>query len=238
MNIDSFGLPVQLDRDASDQLQRVGMLAISNQLIGQYSIQYDAALRNILQTTPGRYKRHSTATTDLDTTGDQLIPTIAYWALVNHSELSLMWRRLFFAQNTRKQGEITIRTFPDFMVFRALPLFIRATEVIYPIVLLLDILLVLASSTYVLLNRKLDNVDDNNLIVTLAVCQAIRPTLLSTLACRIYKNFRAINFGSVNCQIHPIIGALRWYHRAEWPSYGNPEIARLWEPVVLKYIIY
>lgn len=235
MNIDQNGLPVQLDRDASDQLQRVGMLAISNQLIGQYNIQYAESLYNILQSVNKRYKRFSTATTDLDVTGDQLIPVIAYWVLIGSKQL--MWKRLFFAQNTRKQGEPNVHTIPDFMVFRSLPLFIRSTELLYPIIMAVDVLLILASISYVLLNRKLDQVDDNNLIVTLAVCEATRPTLFSSLACLIYKELRAKNYGSIAYKVHPIIGALRWYHRAEWPSYGNPEVASLIEPVVIKYIL-
>ncbi len=240
MNIDKYGLPVQLDRDASDQLQRVGMLAIAYELQGARIKSITdpwRALLNLLQPAPGVYTRFTGATTD-DVTGDQLIPTIAYWALIgNLSELGLMWRRLFVAQNIRKQGEPNVHTFPDIMVFRSSPLFFRAHWLLFPVTLFIDAFLVLAVLFNLLQNKGLDDVDDNNLIVTLTVCRARMPTPLAYLACRIYATFRKENYGSLKYNAHPVIGAILWYHRPEWPSYGNPEIALLWAPIINKYII-
>ena len=235
MNIDQYGLPVQLDRDASDQLQRVGMLAIVYHLDAEpVEAHYKNAVYTLLQPKPGIYSRYTGATT-LDVTGDQLIPVIAYWVLTDCSEL--MWRRLFFAQNVRKQGEPNVRTFPDFMVFRALPLFCRASYLLSLLGIIADILLVFAVVIHCLTNTGMDDVDDNNLIVTLVTCQAKYPTWLSRFACYLYNKMRKTNYGCILYNTHPILGALYWYHRPEWPSYGNPEIAQLWAPLVSKYIL-
>lgn len=252
MNLDEFGLPVQLDLDASDQLQRIGMIGCAYEISGAYIkgvANPFSAIRELLQFTPGVYKRFVKATTIYDTTADQLIPIIAFWIMsgevIQIKNLFLrMLKRFGFAQNIRKQGESNVKTVPDFMLIRSLPIFIRfgfESDILYcamyPIITICDILLVLASSIYVLQNRTMNNVDDNNLIITLAVCKVKRPTLLSRLACKIYAKYRAPNEGSVRYNIHPVIGALRWYHRPEWPSYGNPEVAAIWEPIVNKYIL-
>lgn len=239
MNIDQYGLPVQLDRDASDQLQRVGMLAVAYNLqslrIKDVTDPWRALL-NLLQPSPGVYTRYTNATTK-DVTGDQLIPTMAFWALTSSSEFSLMWKRLFFAQNVRKQGEPDAHTIPDFMVFRTLPLLMRAYWILHPLAILADSLLVAAVLTHVLTHTHMDDVDDNNLIITLVVCSAKCPTILSKLANILYGKLRKPNYGSIRYNVHPIIGALYWYHRTEWPSYGNAEIAMIYEPIVMKYII-
>lgn len=247
MNLDNFNLPVQLDRDAADQLQRVGMIAVAEALGAKHPDNMEdpmIALLNNLQPSPGVYTRYTNATIK-DVTGDQLIPVIATWVMTGCSnELALMWRRLFIAQNVRKQGEPNVCTIPDFMFFRALPLFVRSatnacpyTWMLHPLVVMADILLIIAAIVNNISHTAIGNVDDNNLIITLTVCKAKLPTLLSKLACLVYTKTRARNLGSVLYNVHPVIGALRWYHRAEWPSYGNPEIAQMWELIVKKYLI-
>lgn len=249
MNVDEFGLPVQLDRDAADQLQRVGMIAVVEALIGSSKrppemLDPVLALMQNLQVLPGLYSRYTHGTTK-DVTGDQLVPVISTWVMLDcWSELRLMWRRLFVAQNVRKQGEPDVRTIPDFLLLRTLPLFVRGvanacpcTWLLHPLVVMSDILLIMAAIVYNIAHRAIGDVDDNNLIITLTVCKVKLPTLLSRLACVIYTKFRAPNLGSVLYNVHPVVGALRWYHRAEWPSYGNPEIATMWEQVVVKYLL-
>ncbi len=235
MNTDKYGLPIQADGDAADQLQRVGMIAVGQVLAG-YNIvttDLDYAMRWLLQVQPGVYRRYYETATTNDVTADQLIPVIAYWSLLqNRAELqSMHW---VFAQNTRKQGELNVKTIPDFMLIRALPLILRCYNLPNIIYLCIDSLLLLAVLCYTILNRGMDDVDDNNLVITLVVCRSFKPSLLSRLSGRLYRSLRAANFGSSAYNTEPAVGALKWYHRQE--ALGNPEIGELWGQLIKQYL--
>lgn len=224
MNLDKYGLPVQSDGDAADQLQRVGMIGVGVAL-GEYLpvvVPCTKALDLMLQPRLGRYSRFVGATID-DVTGDQLIPVMAFWVLTSNI-LSLLRMKWVLAQNTRKQGELDVRTFPDFILLRALPFILRVHILLYPIVYVADLLLVGAALAFVLQNRGFDDVDDNNLVITLVTCRARMPTVVSLLAARLYRKLRAYS---------PEY-ALRRYHRAE--SGGNPEIGEQWCRLSERYL--
>lgn len=77
------------------------------------------------------------------------------------------------------------------------------------------------------------DVDDDNMNNVLMAAQYNFPTPLSWLARKIYKNFRRKNIGNEQLgELHPIMGALCWYHRG--PE-GNPEIAEMTRPIVGRY---
>ncbi|CAB4200523.1 hypothetical protein UFOVP1351_47 [uncultured Caudovirales phage] len=276
MNIDAFGLPVQADGDNKDQLQRVGMIDLATEL---HSASTDLmALANqcchaltsnkYLQPMPGVYVRH-VGGDPANVSADQLIPVLAaHVARRDVRQVARMaWtcvKRLGFAQNYKDGLNGTERTkIPDFMLLRALPLFARAHACLYPMALVVDALLVLATAASVgpifrddkLLptRRSPDDVDDNCIITTLVTCRAVMPTPLSYMASRLYARLRPWNYGCTGVRdfasIYPDVppghflepykhspayGALRWYHRAE--AGGNPEIAELWRPLVRRYL--
>ncbi len=266
MNLDKNGLPVQADGDANDQLQRVGMIVVGEEL----STYQDAfqkiptlwALREGLQPEPGVYTRFFGGATN-NVSADQLIAALgAHVAMGNTKQCWLMFKamakRLGFAQNYKDGLDGSARTkLPDFMFLRALPLFARMRWLLYPLALISDALLILAAlssvgpvfkdDSIIPRQRGPDDVDDNNTILTLAVCSARMPTPLSFLARKIYSSLRPWNYGCEGHQSydevglscvkysvhHPVYGALRWYHRKE--SGGNPEIAELWKPICERY---
>lgn len=225
MNLDKYGLPVQDNGDAADQLQRVGMVAVGQKLTSEQLVNTDLeyALRWMLQKNTGEYRRYyETSVTD-DVTGDQLIPVMAYWSLCKERK-ELRDMRWIFAQNVRKQGEPNVKTFPDFILFRTLPLIIRGYNIPIIVHYIIDVLLILAVICYNIFNRGLDDVDDNNLVITLAVCRVSHPTLFSYIASKLYTYTRAYS---------PEY-AMRRYHRAE--AGGNPEIGEQWIRIIRQYL--
>lgn len=225
MNVDVYGLPVQANGDAQDQLQRTAMIAVG-QLINSHvamiipdPILY-AGLVTMLQKHPGVYSRYVNGPPNT-ATGDQLIPVAAYWMLTrNNHELHAM--NHVFAQNT---VSIFTReaTFPDFILFRMLPFLMRAHWALYPFTVITDILLILAVLTRIRQGSMADT-DDNNTIITVAACKDTMPTPLSLLAAKLYKKYR---------KAPGLVGALRDYHAVS--TGGNPEIAELWVPIVERF---
>jgi hypothetical protein len=169
--------------------------------------------------------------------------------------------RLGFAQNYKDglggPDEDSKTKVPDFMALRALPLFARMHVSLYLVTVLCDFLLIcqaLAAVGPVWKDGKLipskrgpDDVDDNNTTLTLMVCLEVRPTPLSWLAWKLFKRYRPWNLGCAeqrtdktglvyidNNAYHPVIGALKWYHRAE--AGGNPEVGEALIQVVRRHL--
>lgn len=253
MHVDKYGLPTQANGDANDQLARESMLLIGQGLLIKPSPTplVGPAMYSNLQPSPGIYARYTGAPTD-STSADQLISALGYWVTRCDTKqiVLIAFRcisRLGFAQNYRNtlDGSNSLQV-PDFMLLRALPLFARAHKIFIPCAFVLDALLVLSAIAAVgpvwrdgkgFTARTPDDVDDNVLILTLLACRTRMVTPLSRLACLIYAKYRPTNLG---CALttppsHPVIGALRWYHRAE--SGGNPEIGEAIIPAVQKYIL-
>ncbi len=261
MNVDKYGLPVQADGDANDQLQRVGMILVGGILRPDLEMMpiedtcfYALNDKEKLQPKPGVYVRY-VGGDPANVSADQLISALA--AHVATENPKQVWRmfyrmllRLGFAQNYKDGLSGSTKTkLPDFLLLRALPLIPRGLlprALAYPLACACDVLLVLAACSAVgpvwkdnvLLPSKRgpDDVDDGNTILTLAICAARVPTPLSWLARKIYAKLRPWNYGCHDEtweDHHPVYGALRWYHRAE--SGGNPEIAELWKPICERY---
>lgn len=231
------------------------MIATAAQLSGtnsQWSARCFQALIGDLQPSPGVYVR-SVGNNANNVSADQLISALsAHIINLNSAHTWLMFkaclRRFGFAQNTKDglNGDSSKWKLPDFMLARAMPLFSRANRLLYPLALLSDVYLVILAIGAVL-DRNPDHVDDNDTILTLAVCSARSATPLSWLARKIYTKLRPWNYGcvrdlsvpsgfngevaslSVSHYYKPVYGALRWYHRAE--AGGNPEVAELWKPI-------
>ena len=272
MHLDSHGLPVQSNGDPNDQLQRCGMVVVGADLEGNvYAVPLDTvfdckhAVEELLQPKPGTYVRYVGG--DPNTvSADQLIGALAaHVSLKNTKQVGRMFlamcRRLGFAQNTKDglDASNTKTKLPDFMLLRALPLFARAHWLLYPAALLADLLLIALALSAVgpvfpdgaILPRRRgpDDVDDNNTVLTLAVCRSRMCTPLGLLACKIYGALRPWNLGcsettfsqrgdltvaNINSHAyHPVYGALRHYHREE--AGGNPEVAELWKPICKRY---
>lgn len=228
MHLDSYWLPMQADGDRADQLQRVGMIAVAEQINPEVKtgILARLALEVLIQPRPGIYTRFVGATVD-DVTGDQLLPAFAYWALTrNVEQLKLMTKamllRFGFAQNIRKQGETDVKTIPDFIALRVLPLICRISPILYILLIAVDVLLILEVITRLIVAYKdPEDVDDNNLVISLLVCKHRLPTPTSLLALLIYTRLRPHKTP---------YQALAHYHRSE--SLGNPEIAELYKPLL------
>ena len=252
MHLDRHGLPMQKDGDRNDQLQRVGMIGVAEALGEAH--EYDGrapklALQKDLQPRPGIFTRYKGGDPG-NVSADQLIPVLAYFILTVRRQawrmLATCLLRFGFAQNYKDGLDGSSRTkIPDFMLIRALPLFARLTILFYPLALVIDLLLVinaLLQAGPVFRDDKLlptrrspDDVDDNNVIVTLIVCRARMPTPFSVLAAKIYSALRPPNHGcKPGTGVSNVCGALRWYHRPE--SGGNPDIAAMYERLVAKFL--
>lgn len=225
MHVDTWGLPVQANGDAQDQLQRTGMIAIGQILNNRVPMLISdpylyVGLVNHLQPISGKYTRfvHGPLNT---ATGDQLIPVAAYWTVCrNRPELHAM--NHIFAQN-RVDIFTGRKTLPDFILLRMLPFLMRAHWILYPLTIILDLGLLMAIIVRIY-QGSLTDTDDNNTIITVAVCKAIMPTPLSLLSAKLYKRFR---------RAPGLVGALRDYHAAR--TGGNPEVAELWVPIVERF---
>lgn len=259
MNLDKYGLPVQADGDANDQLQRASILVSAllafddppindctkTELLCGKALSPEGALQPIL----GLWARYTNAPL-YSTSADQIVAALAAHVVAKSTKTILTtfgytMLRFGFAQNYRNtlNGTKALQI-PDFMLLRAAPLFARAHKILYPIALITDVLLLLAAAASVgpvwkdgkgFAKRSMDDVDDNVIVLTLIACNAAMPTLFSRLAAKIYAKYRPSNFGNVGTGIHPVIGAMVWYHRAE--SGGNPEIAQAIIPAINAYIL-
>lgn len=247
MNLDNDGLPMTINPDGNvdrnDQLQRLGMIAAAEEIQGR---SFPAMKRDALEAMIGlhagqgvftRYKGGS----PLDVSADQLIAALA--ALVVNDEADLAWQmtkammqRWGFAQNVVDglNGDFTTAKTPDFMLFRAMPLVCRIRPLMYPLALIFDFYLVLLAIGAVIYAKvSPDNVDQNNTILTFAVCSKKFVTPWAWLARKIIGKFLPPNLGRrIVPEKHPAISALFWYHRR--PA-GSPEIAEFWEPICKEY---
>lgn len=264
MHLDEHGLPCTLSGgklDANDQLQRCGMIVAAEEILNEkptrpehYYFSCLKAINETHQVKPGIYVRHIGGD-PANVSADQLIGALAAHVALGNTK-QVLWLalrcllRLGFAQNYKDGLSGEDRTkIPDFMLLRALPLFTRASRWLYPVAAISDLLLVLAALAAVgpvwrddkgFTKRSPDDVDDNNTILTFAVCRFKMPTPLSYLASRIYGRLRPWNYGCRDSQVyfddnvyHPVYGALRWYHRAE--NGGNPEIAEMYREICKRY---
>lgn len=254
MNLDQYGLPVQANGDANDQLQRVGMIltaaAILDEDMDISKLEHDClnaiSSPNLLQPSPGVFVRHPGGDPQT-TSGDQLISALASFIAIGSGGhafdmFKTCIQRFGFAQNTKDGlNDSTQTKTPDFFIIRALPLFLRMSPVLYPIAFFADALLVVSALLAVgpvwrdeggFKARSPDDVDDNSIILTLGTCRSRYPTLFSYLAIKLYSKLRPQNLGN---EINRPYGALKWYHRAG--SGGNPEIAEMWKPICERYFV-
>lgn len=176
--------------------------------------------------------------------------------------LCRMILRLGFAQNVVDglNGDNKTLKVPDFMLLRAAPLFARMHEAAFAVravFFLVNSYLVATHSLWWLLgfflttdiylialaigavmNKDPDHADDNNTMLTLVVCNARIPSVSAKIAKEIYVTHRPWNLGcqehGVKNWFHPVIGAMRWYHRAE--NGGNPEIVDMASPAIKRYL--
>lgn len=268
MHLDQYGLPQQNDGDVEDQLQRIGMIIVAETLtlknLSKLGRTCAFAIMKSGRLTAGRgiYKRHSSGD-PRNVSADQLISALGALVVLRWREEILdlfvaTYRRLGFAQNFRRIHDNSEHwKIPDFLLIRALPLFARAHWALYPLAVVVDVLLLPLAIGVILpvwrddklipVKRTPDEVDDNNTILTLAVCRARMPTPLSYFAAKLFARIRPWNYGCASETAargpvetanqfawDPVNGALRWYHRKE--NGGNPQIAILWHPVVARYL--
>jgi hypothetical protein len=268
MHVDEYGLPQQADGDRNDQLQRVGMLVASRVLSDPEEmyrshtfLRWVRALRENLQPAAGVYSRYTGAPTN-NVSADQLIGALCAWVAMRGAK-QVLWMtarclsRFGFAQNFKDGLNDDVRTkIPDFMLLRALPLFLRCSVLAYPALLLVDALLVLQAISAIgprwkdgggFARRGPDDVDHVNTILTLVTCLERSPSPLSKLAWFLFKRLCPWNYGCVaqktdstglvyfdNNAHHPTIGSLRWYFRAG--AGGNPEVGEALIAVVRKHL--
>jgi hypothetical protein len=219
------------------------------------------AIMDQFEVKPGIYVRHPDPTrwsSNPDTTSrDQLIPVIAYCGA--YEDYPRLWRlfkavaaRGMFAQNTVRIGEgQTEKKLPDTMLLNT-SLFIRAggwwTAPLYPVLLATDTIELVGTMISMLpfewddhhqrlRRRTLDDSDDNNAIIKHLMAATWKPTPISWLNRYLYSVSRPLTYGNTKLgETNPVMGALRWYHRAE--NHGNPEMAELYRPLVEEYFTF
>jgi hypothetical protein len=230
MNRDQYGLPIQSDGDANDQLQRTGFALIAYGLGSEKTNAWSVTdfyygLIYLLQGPLGIWRRHAQANPN-NCSADQIIASIGaciVWQEINTTAASFaqMLKRFGFAQNYKDGlSNDTQSKIPDFMFFRAMPLFCRMGWAGYPFAVVFDFyLLALALGDWVYLKTEHDPVDINNTLLTIIICQKIYPTPFSIAAYWLWPKLRPT-----------IKQDLARYHRAE--AGGNPEMAELWFPLI------
>lgn len=226
MNLDKYGLPIQLDGDAMDQLNRVGMILTANgfsQTLSEFNTLIINCFNGLyvgLKVDLGVYVRHTHGDPQ-NVSADQLIPVITAWlAMGDRFQVYFMFeqmvKRAGFAQNVRDGLGSNKRQIPDFMFFRTAPLFTRATSTPCSLRYLADLyLLVLVMSDLIYKRFGKDPADVNCTLVTLLTCERLHPTFISRWCWR-----KWLEHGNVKAR-------LTRYHRAE--SGGNFEIAKMYE---------
>lgn len=219
MHLDAYGLPIQSDGDAEDQLNRVGLLVSSFAILDQLNeetLSFAMTARASLQV-DGVYKRHVNGNHE-NVSADQLIPMACAWRLLGYRvQLNQMYRRMInrfgFAQNIVDglNGDHVTKKIPDFMFLRAAPVFFRDTKWRY----FWDIyLFVLVIGDWFYLKTDKDPADVNVTACTFLVALKVNPTFVSKLAWKLWRKLRP--------------GLEFWierYHRAE--AKGNPEVGDL-----------
>ena len=265
MHIDAFGLITQANGDGGDTCHREGMYAFGvwlNEQVLNITQPKSRSLRtqqifDLLEIKPGIYVRHPDPSkwyADPSTTSrDQLMGVVAACAATG--DRGRLWRlfkavmrRGGFAQNTKRNwGEVGWKI-PDPMFF-TFGLFIRAGCLgwFYPLLLIHDLFDLVGTLTQILLprwdeNRRrlvrrcMDDVDDNNTVISVLLAVAILPTPLSWVNRKLYARFRPMNFGCTELgETNRVQGALSWYHR-EGESGGNPEMAELYRAAIERWL--
>lgn len=212
---------------------------------------------------PGIYVRHPDPNkwySNPDTTSrDQVLPVIAYCAAYeDYPRLGrLFWatlKRGMFAQNYLRLGDNETQwKIPDPMHLNVAQ-FIRAggwwTAPLYPLLFVYDsIELVgtlitalpfhLKDDHWIPVWKQDNDVDDNNIVVQHLLAYYYKPTPISALNRYVYSVTRPPNLGNtVLGEKHPVMGALRWYHRDVHHGNGNPEMAELYRPLIEKHFTY
>lgn len=229
MFVDQFGLPTQENGDANDQLQRVGMILVANDIGSPPSLPGLAfscfiGMQKNLQPKPGTFRRHTTANPN-NCSADQIVSALCA-LLVTDSNYCLRLamvnciKRLGFAQNYMDGlNDSKWPKIPDFMWFRAAPIFMRTFNIKWLHYFADLYLIVLVLGDWLYLKTDKDPADINNTLLTLATCLHVKPTAISRYAARLWPKLRKdISFW------------LQRYHRRS--AGGNPEIAYQWEPII------
>lgn len=246
MHLDCNDLPMQSDGDRQDQLQRVGMILVARLFQSHKHVWIQILVRRNwaqLVYSRGIYVRHVGGSPH-NVSCDQLLPVFGFLTIskfVNSTHrlylndiIKKMFLRLGFAQNFETiEGKPKV---PDFMFIRVLPFLVRYHPILYPLAFVFDLLLipmalasclpVWADDSILPRKRSLDDVDHNNLIITLLICRRYLTTPLSMLAYWLMFKVMPTNYGVTKLGAKdPVRGSLMWYHRAE--SGGNPEVAEM-----------
>ncbi len=226
IHFDRYGLIVQADGDGGDTAQRTGMFYF----IHRDPTGFRKALDK-LEVRPGIYVRHpfqeGFRNDPLEFSRDQQRALVM--ALGKYNFQGHLWRLIW--THVSRLGKYQNR---DFIGPSHLGEYIRAlrSQTLYPVLWITDIgLLVSSIKTATIKRVDLNDVDDNNHIMSLAQARETLPTPISWLARKIYKKFRPENRGTIllgeRCAAQ---GALSWYHRAE--SGGNPYISEAYRDTI------
>lgn len=230
MNLDTNGLPVQADGDALDQLNRVGILALSD---GHWKLQ----MQMLEVDPPGVMVRHIGANPN-NVSGDQLVPAFACTMVKRdgyfRDMVGQLLKRFGFAQNTH-DTDGSRKLVPDFLLHRVIMFIAR---VYAPRLAPLADVVLFINTLVTVIDLRLRNDPDHvdpfvNAVATLYSCNVYRPTYLSKLSARMLERWSIKTLGdndsyapyAMNPISSNVIGGLRWYHRAA--SGGNPEIGEV-----------
>ena len=224
MKIDQYGLIVQQNGDQGDCAARSGQYySVVNSISGLMHVCSN------LEKSGGLWIRHPQYPDVKDFSRDQTDPIIIMLGVNDlkpwlDSLFKAHIKRGFFYQNK------------DWPMFSTPGLYIRAFKAwyLYPLLLILDLgfLLIFLQN---LANHNPDDVDDNNCVMRFTQAVLKYPTPWSYLGRKLYAWTRPKNLGNSFGEKNNVMAALMWYHRAAAPSFGNPEIAEAYRPIIEKY---
>lgn len=251
--IDKYGLLVMANGDGGDSPMKTSFFAVGQYFGDTDAIDrarlrsaYDKALAEI-SVSEGVYFRHPETWNDpKDLSRDQTWPMMAACGLMGlvgrlDSLIANVWRNFSRAQN----GDICG---PDIW---AAMIRLKRMWYLWPLLWVFDIAHLVNSLILCFWKgRDPDNVgDDNNHVMHIWVSMESLATPVSWFARAIYVWYRPRNYGcflesavndegakaqfngGVVSNVHPVIGAFRWYWRA---SSGAPPMAKLWEPLLTR----
>lgn len=254
---DEFGLPVALDGDGGDTLQRCGAWTAGRLSRGDLAAYWFARLAvGRLYLGRGDWKRHPGRTVDHDQdpaldpephptfwtdpkmiSRDQLLNAFVVcragrcWGPLFRTTVGLVMR-LGFAPNWSDsligQTSLIIRSWYPFSIL------------FWPVLFITDLMLVFGAladaipwrwkhETFRFVRRTADDADVDNAVLQYWIAWQFMPTPVSWLARNLHAWLMPATFGTTKLGItNKLAGAMYWKHRPE--ANGDQDLAKLWHP--------
>lgn len=238
---DENGLPVALDGDGGDTLQRSGAWAAGFMIRSQKPTEFANRVIKYCYIGKGQWRRHPGRegaadfwTDPKDVSRDQLINAFVIARLANSltALTATTWsliKRFGFAPNMDQmiaQSSVVIRCWYP------------ASLILWPILFVTDLFLLIGAIAEIIpyrwkhelrrfVHRNPNDADVDNAVVQYFIAWYWMPTPVSWAARMIHSGFMMKTEGSLSMNIkNRLAGAMAWKHRPE--AYGDKGLAELW----------